>query len=136
VGTESLDEAAVGDSVFRTGEAMRRRVLGDAYVDSKLGTDPTATPTDFQRLLTEFGWGVVWSRPQLEPRVRSMLTVAMLIALNRPDELRVHMNGALRNGVTEEELREQIIQSILYCGFPAAVDASRVADAVISARAE
>lgn len=119
-------------TTFKNGEAMRRRVLGDAYVDRNLGTDPSVEPSEFQRLLTEFGWGTVWSRPQLEPRIRSMITVAMLIALNRREELTIHMKGALRNGVTEGELREQIIHSILYCGFPAAVDAMRVADSVIS----
>lgn len=118
-------------ATFEAGEAMRRRVLGDAYVDRNLGSG--SEPTDFQRLLTEFGWGTVWSRPQLEPRIRSMITVAMLIALNRPHELETHLRGALRNGVTELELREQIVHSILYCGFPAAVDATRVADRVFEA---
>jgi 4-carboxymuconolactone decarboxylase len=120
------------ETAFERGERLRRRVLGDEHVDRSLAQRDGAEPTDFQRLLTEFGWGAVWSRPQLEPRIRSLITVGMLIALNRPDELRIHLRGALRNGVTEEELREEIIHSVPYCGFPAAVDASRVADEVFA----
>lgn len=123
-----------GESAFERGERVRRQVLGDEHVDRSLARRQGADPSDFQRLLTEFGWGEVWSRPQLEPRIRSMLTVAMLIALNRPEELLVHLRGALRNGVTEEQLREQIIHSVPYCGFPAALDASRVLDGVLDER--
>lgn len=122
------------ESAFERGERIRRRVLGDEHVDRSLARRQGADPSDFQRLLTEFGWGAIWSRPQLEPRLRSMLTVAMLIALNRPDELLIHLRGALRNGVSEEQLREQIIHSVPYCGFPAALDASRVLEGVLDER--
>jgi 4-carboxymuconolactone decarboxylase len=115
---------------YEEGLAMRRQVLGDEYVQQSLDA-----ATDFtrpmQELVTDYCWGAVWSRPGLPPRDRSLLNLGMLVALNRPDELRVHLRGALTNGVTVAEIREVIMQAGVYCGMPAALDAFRIAGAVI-----
>jgi 4-carboxymuconolactone decarboxylase len=109
---------------------LRRQVLGDEHVDrSEAGrTDFTA---DFVDYFVRSAWGEVWARPGLDLRTRSCITVAMLIALNRPEELRIHVRGALRNGVTVDELKEILLQSAVYCGVPAANDAFRVARAIV-----
>jgi 3-oxoadipate enol-lactonase/4-carboxymuconolactone decarboxylase len=114
------------------GMKIRREVLGDAYVDR---TESTATPLtkDFQDLITRYAWGEIWSRPGLDRRTRSCITVAMTVALNRPDELALHLRGALRNGVTVDELREVLLQTAVYCGIPAAHTAFRVAQQVLDA---
>lgn len=107
---------------FNVGLAMRKRVVGPDYVARSLkSTDEFWMP--FQELITEHGWGAVWTRPGLPPRIRSMLTLAFCIALNRPHEIKVHLRGAMRNGVTKLEVRELILHSFLYCGGPAALDA-------------
>jgi 4-carboxymuconolactone decarboxylase len=115
---------------YEEGLAMRREVLGDAYVQRSLDA-----ATDFtrpmQELVTEYCWGAVWTRPGLAPRDRSLLNLGMLVALDRPDELRVHLRGALNNGVTVAEIQEVILQAGVYCGMPAALDAFRIAGAVI-----
>jgi 4-carboxymuconolactone decarboxylase len=84
-----------------------------------------------QELVTEYCWGAVWTRPGLVPRDRSLVNLGMLVALNRPDELRVHLRGALNNGVTVAEIQEVILQAGVYCGMPAALDAFRIAGSVI-----
>lgn len=115
---------------YEEGLAMRRQVLGDEYVQRSLDA-----ATDFSRpmqeLVTEYCWGSVWSRPGLVPRDRSLLNLGMLVALDRPDELRVHLRGALNNGVTVAEIQEAILQASVYCGMPAGLDAFRIAGAVI-----
>ncbi|EEA02282.1 MULTISPECIES: 4-carboxymuconolactone decarboxylase [Paraburkholderia] len=112
--------------LFETGMKIRREVLGDAYVDSAI-----ANADDFnmsmQTLVTQYCWGAVWSRPGLDRRTRSLLNLAMLTALNRPHELRLHIRGALNNGVTKEEIREVFLQTGIYAGIPAAIDSFRVA---------
>lgn len=122
--------------LFEKGVAMRREVLGDAHVDRSLAgvTDLTAT---LQRMVTEWAWGDVWQRPGLSKQERSMLNIGMLTALNRPHELRAHVRGALRNGVSEEKIVEVILQTAIYCGFPAALDSMRtVADTIADYRRE
>ncbi len=110
---------------FEDGLAMRKKVLGPDYVAKTLeSADELLLP--FQELLTEFAWGKVWTRPGLSLKTRSLLTVAMCIALNRPHEIRLHLRGCLRNGVSKEEIRELLMHSFIYCGGPASVDAFHV----------
>lgn len=115
---------------FAEGLAVRREVLGDAYVDQALAS---ATPftEPIQRLATEYAWGEVWTRPGLPRKVRSLINLAMLTALNRPHELRIHVRGALQNHCTLEEIQEVLLQTAAYCGMPAALDSFRIAQEVI-----
>ena len=115
---------------FERGLAMRKAVLGDEYVEKALASaDGFSRP--LQDLVTSFAWGQVWTREELPPRTRSLVNLAMLAALNRPHELKMHLAGALRNGVTREEIREVLLQTAVYCGFPAAIDAFRAAREVL-----
>jgi 4-carboxymuconolactone decarboxylase len=116
---------------YTEGMAVRRAVLGDAYVDRALASVDELT-ADMQRYVTEAAWGSVWTRPGLPRRERSLITIAMLCALNRPHELRVHVLGGLRNGLTQKEIVELIMHSAAYCGFPASLDALRVAREVFA----
>ncbi len=113
------------------GMEVRRAVLGDAYVD-RVEASRTPLSDEFQDLLTRYAWGEIWTRPGLDRRTRSCITVAMLVALNRNEELAVHMRGALRNGVTVDELKEILLQTTIYCGVPAANSAFRVAASVLA----
>lgn len=110
------------------GDELRRAVLGDEYVEQsrERATEFTAP---LQELVTEYCWGAVWGRPGLDLKTRSLLNLAMLTALNRPHELRLHVRGALNNGCTREEIRETLLQAAVYCGIPAALDAFRSAAA-------
>jgi 4-carboxymuconolactone decarboxylase len=112
------------------GEAIQRRVLGEDYARHR-----ASTFSDFNRplrlLASEVAWGQVWARDGLEPRVRSLLCLAMLTALNRPHELDMHLRGAINNSCTVTEIREAILQTAVYCGFPAAVSAFRQAEAFL-----
>jgi 4-carboxymuconolactone decarboxylase len=112
------------------GLATRRAVLGDAYVDQALAR-ATAFSAPLQELVTRQAWGNTWQRPGLDLRTRSIVTVSMLVALGRMHELKLHLRGALNNGVTPEELQEILLHASVYCGFPAAVDAFRTAAEVI-----
>ncbi len=111
---------------YQDGMRIRREVLGDDWVDRALGSK---TPLDeaFQDLITRYAWGTVWARPGLDRRTRSCITVAMLIALGRAEELALHLAAALRTGVTREEIAEVLLQSAIYCGVPAANAAFAVA---------
>jgi 4-carboxymuconolactone decarboxylase len=110
--------------LYERGLEMRKQVLGAAHVEQTLAnTDKFTQP--LQEMVNEYCWGAVWSRPGLEPRTRSMLTVAMLTALNRSHELKTHLKAALTNGVTREEISEILLHANIYCGAPAAVDAFR-----------
>jgi 4-carboxymuconolactone decarboxylase len=109
---------------------VRRAVLGDAHVD-RADTSRTELTADFQDLLTRYAWGEIWSRPGLDRRIRSCITVAMLVALNREEELAIHLRGALNNGVSRGEIKEVLLQTAVYCGIPAANTAFRVAAAVL-----
>ena len=111
---------------FEQGLSVRRRVLGDEYVDRALReADDFSRP--LQELVTEVAWGTVWTRPGLSLRDRSLVTVAALTALGRIHELKIHIGAALRNGVTREELREVFLHLGIYAGMPAAVEAFRTA---------
>jgi 4-carboxymuconolactone decarboxylase len=118
------DASRMNPDLFQQGLQTRREVLGAEYVDAAI-----ANADDFNRplqeLVTEYCWGDVWNRPGLDRRTRSMLNLAMLTALNRPHELKLHIKGALNNGVTKEEIREVLMQTAIYCGVPAAVDSFR-----------
>lgn len=118
------------DALFEKGLKLRREVLGSAYVDKALaGRDEFSG--DLQQLVTEFAWGSVWPREGLQRSTRSLLCIVMLTALNRPHELRLHLAAALRNGCTPVEIREALLQSAIYCGVPAAIDAFRLAREVL-----
>ena len=105
---------------------MRREVLGAEYVDRALA-EADAFSMPMQELVTEYCWGKVWTRPGLPRKTRSLLNLAMITALNRPHELKLHVRGALRNGLTPEEIVEVFLQTAIYCGVPAAIDSLRVA---------
>src|SRR5947199_5823184 len=109
---------------------IRREVLGDDHVD-RAQASSTPLTRDFQDLITRYAWGEIWSRPGLDRRIRSCITVAMTVALNRPEELALHLRAAMRNGVTVAELREVLLQTAIYCGVPAANSAFRVAEEVL-----
>lgn len=112
--------------VYDKGLAIRREVLGADYVDNAIKS-ADAFNRPLQELVTEYCWGAVWGRPGLPRKTRSMLNLAMLTALNRPHELKLHVKGALKNGVSREEIAEVLLQAAIYCGVPAAVDAFRTA---------
>jgi 4-carboxymuconolactone decarboxylase len=111
---------------FERGLAIRKSVLGAEFVEKSI-----ASADDFNRplqeLVTEYCWGAVWGREGLEKKTRSIINLAMISALNRPHELKMHVKGALRNGLTRDEIREVLLQVGIYCGVPAAVDSFRVA---------
>ncbi len=111
---------------FEKGLKTRRAVLGSDYVEKSLGqADDFSWP--LQQLVTEFCWDEIWNRPGLDRRSRSLLNLGMLSALGRQHELKIHIQGALRNGLTKEELQEALLQVLIYCGAPAAIDAFRTA---------
>jgi len=115
--------------LFKKGLQVRREVLGDEYVSKSI-----AAATDFnaalQQMATEMAWGAVWTRPGLDRKTRSMLNLAMLSALNRGHEFKLHVRGAVNNGVTRDEIKEVLLQVGGYCGVPAAVEAFRLASEV------
>ncbi len=111
------------------GMKVRREVLGDAHVD-RAKANENEFNAEFQDLITRYAWGEIWARPGLNRKTRSMLTIAMLVALNRNEELRMHIRAALTNGVTRAELREVLLQSAVYCGLPAANSAFHMAGEV------
>jgi len=121
------------DKLFQRGLAMRKRVLGAEYVERQF-RDADAFSRPMQELATRSAWGMVWTRPGLPPRIRSMLNIAMLVALGRADELELHLDGALRNGVTQKEVGEILLQSAIYCGYPAALGGFRTARAFFARR--
>ena len=114
------------DQRYTEGLATRRAVLGEAYVDKALSAVDELS-ADLQRLVTEVAWGSFWTRPELSRQQRSLITISLLTALNRPHELRVHVTGGLRNGLTQKQIVEAIMHCAVYCGFPATLDAMRVA---------
>jgi len=115
---------------FEKGLEVRRAVLGAAYVDRSIAkADDFTRP--FQELVTEYCWGEIWTRPGLDRKTRSLLNLAMLTALNRPHEVRLHVKGALNNGVTKDEIQEVLLQAAIYCGVPAALDSFKIAAEVI-----
>lgn len=127
-----ISSAPKGDPVYDRGLARRKAVLGEAYVNAAFerSTDFTAP---LQELVTVHAWGNTWQREGISLKTRSIVTVSMLVALGRMHELKIHVRGALNNGVTREELQEIFMHASVYCGFPAAVDAFRAASEVIEA---
>jgi 4-carboxymuconolactone decarboxylase len=116
---------------YERGLAVRRAVLGDAYVEAALARR-TELNGEFQDLLTRFAWGEVWDRPGLPRHTRSLLTIVMLIALNRPEELSLHLQAAANNGVTPAQIKEVLLHAAVYCGVPAANAAFHLAAEVFS----
>ena len=116
------------DALWEAGLKTRREVVGSDYVDASLAAMDELN-ADLQDWVTRYAWGDIWNRPGLARRDRSILNIGMLVALDRPAELKLHLKGAIRNGVTREEIKEAILQSAIYCGGPAALEATRVARA-------
>lgn len=119
----------MNEPLFDDGLKTRREVLGAEYVDNSL-KNAGEFDMPMQELVTQYCWGDIWNRPGLDRRTRSLLNLAMLTALNRPHELKVHVRGALTNGVTKEEITEVFLQAAVYCGVPAGVDSFRTAKEV------
>ena len=119
---------------FNAGMKIRRAVLGDAHADNA-EAHKNSFNEPFQDLITRYAWGEIWARPGLSRHTRSLLTLAMMVALNRPDELRMHLRAALRSGVTREEIQELLLHSAIYCGVPAANSAFLIADEVLAEQA-
>jgi 4-carboxymuconolactone decarboxylase len=121
------------NETYKAGLAVRKKVLGEKYVEDSIAK---ARGDDFmeplQQYLTEHAWGACWTREGLSLKTRSMLNLAMLTALNRPHELRIHLRGAIRNGVTKEEMREIFLQCGVYCGAPAALESFKIAKEVLA----
>ena len=120
---------SMGD-LFDRGLALRREVLGPDYVDGSLKSANDFMMT-FQRVTTEWCWGYAWGRPGLERKTRSMLNLAMLTALNRAAEVKLHVRGAINNGVTVDEITEVLLHATIYCGIPAGLDAFKAANEVL-----
>lgn len=118
-------------ALYEAGLALRKEVVGADYVERSLAEADDLT-RDFQAFVTEYAWGAVWTREGLSRRDRSLLNLGMLTALGRPNELKLHLRGALTNGVSREEIREALMQSAVYCGVPAALEAFRLAREVFS----
>jgi 4-carboxymuconolactone decarboxylase len=116
---------------YEQGLSTRRAVLGDAHVDRAVKTSNDFN-REFQELITRYAWGEVWTRPGLARHERSLITLAMMVALGREEEFRLHLRGSFRNGVTREEIREVLLQAAIYCGVPAANSAFRMAQEVFA----
>jgi len=116
----------VATDLFEKGLEVRRAVLGKEYVDKSI-SDADDFTQPLQELVTEYCWGSVWARPGLPRKTRSLINLAMLTALNRPHEVKLHLRGALNNGCSKEEIMEALLQTAIYCGVPAAVDSFRTA---------
>ena len=121
----------MSDDKRRAGGKVRREVLGDEHVDR---SEASRTPftEDFQDFLTRYVWGEIWTRPGLDRRTRSCITIAMLVALGRDEELALHLRAARNNGVTADEIKEVLLQAAAYCGIPAANNAFRIASEVVT----
>jgi 4-carboxymuconolactone decarboxylase len=111
---------------YEQGMKIRRAVLGDEHVDRAVATT-TEFNRDFQDFITRNAWGEIWTRPGLPRHTRSLLTLAMMVALNRGEEFRMHVKAALNNGVTRDQIKEVLLQSAIYCGVPAANSAFHIA---------
>ena len=121
----------MNDPLYDRGMRVRREVLGDDHVDAAIArkTDFTA---DFQDLITRYAWGEIWTRPGLDRKTRSCITLTALVALGHLEELEMHVRAALRNGLTEAEIKEVLLQNAIYCGVPAATSALAVAQRVLA----
>ena len=127
---EQAREGRPDDVAFQAGLKTRTQVMGSSYVDRALGAATDYT-MPMQEFITANAWGNVWQRPGLDLKTRSLITVAMLTAQGKQQELKAHVRGALTNGATPEEIRELMLHATVYCGFPTAIDAFRSAAEVI-----
>ncbi len=116
---------------YDAGMQVRRAVLGDAHVD-RAQANRTPFTGDFQYLITRYAWGEIWTRPGLPRHTRSLMTICMMVALNREEELKLHLRAASNNGVTRDEIREALLQTAIYCGVPAANSAFALAQKVFA----
>lgn len=116
----------MNQDLFDQGLATRRAVLGAEYVDASI-RNADGFNREMQELVTQYCWGDIWNRSGLDRKTRSLLNLAMLTALNRPHELKLHVKGALNNGVTRDEIKEVFLQAAIYCGVPAGIDSFRTA---------
>ena len=116
---------------FAAGTEVRRAVLGDEHVDKAQASTDQFT-AEFQDLITRYAWGEIWTRPGLSRSTRSLLVIAILVALNRGEELRLHLRASMNNGVTREEIKEVLLQCAIYCGVPAANSAFHIAQSVFA----
>lgn len=116
---------------YTKGMAARRTVLGDQHVD-RAQANLNEFNREFQHLITRYAWGEIWTRPGLPRETRSLMTICMMVALNREDELKLHLRAALNNGVTIEQIKEALLQTAIYCGVPAANAAFTIAQQVVS----
>ena len=116
---------------YANGIEVRRAVLGDKHVNRAL-ENKNSFNEEFQDLITRYAWGEIWSRPGLPRHTRSLITIAMLVALNREEEFRLHVRAAANNGVTRDEIREVLLQAAIYCGVPAANSAFHAAEDVLA----
>jgi 4-carboxymuconolactone decarboxylase len=117
------------DERYEAGLKVRRAVLSDAHVDRSL-ENRTDLTTEFQNLITRYAWGEIWTREGLPRHTRSLLTIAMMVALNRSEELALHLRAAKNNGVTQDEIKEVLMQTAIYCGVPAANSAFHLAQKI------
>jgi len=118
------------DDLFEAGLKVRREVLGAEYVDQSMAS-ANDFMAPFQRMTTEWCWGAAWTRPGLDRRTRSLLNLAILTALGKPNELKLHVKGALNNGVSTAEIQEALLHATVYCGIPAGLEAFKAANAVL-----
>jgi len=116
---------------YEAGMSVRREVLGDEHVNRAQATE-TSFDADFQDLITRYAWGEIWARPGLSRHTRSLLTIALMVALNRGEELRLHLRAAANNGVSAEEIREVLMHCAIYCGVPAANAAFHAAQEILN----
>ncbi len=116
---------------YDAGMQVRRAVLGDAHVD-RAQANRTPFTGDFQDLITRYAWGEIWTRPGLPRHTRSLMTICMMVALNREEELKLHLRAASNNGVTRDEIKETLLQTAIYCGVPAANSAFALAQKVFA----
>ncbi|UEP23800.1 4-carboxymuconolactone decarboxylase [Burkholderia ambifaria] len=114
---------------YEAGMKVRRAVLGDAHVDRSI-ENRTEVTDEFQNLITRYAWGEIWTRDGLPRHTRSLLTIAMMVSLNRGEELALHLRAARNNGVTRDEIKEVLLQTAIYCGVPAANSAFHLADKI------
>ena len=117
------------DERYEAGMKVRRAVLSDAHVDRSLANRTDLT-TEFQNLITRYAWGEIWTRPGLPRHTRSLLTISMMVALNRSEELALHLRAAKNNGVSRDEIKEVLMQTAIYCGVPAANSAFHLAQKI------
>ena len=125
----------MNEDAHERGMRIRREVLGDEHVDAAVERTSELT-ADFQDLITRYAWGEIWARPGLDRRMRSAITLTALVALNHLDELAMHIRAAKRNGLSDDEIKEVLLQSAVYCGVPAANAAFAVAQRVLEEEAE